>query len=178
MKALVWHSRKNERAARRVLFKSNMAYYLLLLTGAMAAMILLYELTGGALRAIALAGMLLCLIAMLAVLLLRLLLDWQAAHDTRASKPALVEYHFGTKFITRSMVPLAEAGARAAPDAPGETEKLPYSDIRMLKEDGSYLYLFRPNRQLPLAIGLGTEGIEHIKKLLLARTGCGRIGRI
>lgn len=159
------------------MFRNNMVYYLLLLTGAMAAAILLYELAGGLLRAIALAGMLLCLIAMIGVLALRLLLDWQAAHDTRAGKPALAEYQFGTKLITRTTVPLAEAGARAVPETPG-TEKLPYSEIRMLKEDGSYLYLFRSHRQPPLAIGLGTEGIEQIRKTLLARTGIKRIGRI
>jgi hypothetical protein len=178
MKALVWQSRKTERAARRAMFKNNMAYYLLLLTGCLALLILLHELARGALRAIALAGILLALAAMLGVLAIRLLLDYQAARDTRASRPALAEFHFGTKYITLSMMPLEEAGARRAPEADGDTEKLPYADIRALKEDGGYLYLFRSSRQPPIVIGLGTEGIGQIRKILIDRTGIKKIGRI
>lgn len=178
MKALVWYSRKTERAARRAMFRNNMAYYLLLLTGLMAVMILLHELTRGVPRAIALAGVILSLIAMLATLAIRALLDYQAARDTRANQPAIIEFHFGTKFITRAMMPLAEAGARRGPAPQESYEKLAYADIRALKADGSFLYIFRSFRQPPLAIGLGTEGIDHIKKLLVGKTGCKRIGRI
>lgn len=178
MKAMVWHSRKNDRAARRALFKNNMVYYLLLLTGCMAMMMMLHELTSGLVRAAALAGIILSLAAMLGTLAMRALLDHQAARDTRANKPALIEYHFGTKFITRKVMPLAEAHRETQPLPEDVHDKLAYSDIRALKQDGSYLYLFRSNKQPPLAIGLGTEGIEQIKGLLTDRTNCKHVGRI
>jgi hypothetical protein len=177
MKVLVWHSRKNERAARRVMFKRNMVYYLLCCLGFMAVMILLHELTRGLVQIVALAGVLLSLIAMLSTLAIRVMLNYQAARDTRANQPAIVEYHFGTKFITRTSTPLAEAGARRAPSPQELSEKLAYADIRALKEDSGFLYLFLAFRQPPIAIGLGTEGIEQIRKILMDRTGK-KIGRI